>query len=24
LNFEKWRSYKPSDHDDWWGRAVND
>ena len=24
LNFEKWKSYKPSDHDDWWGRAVND
>jgi len=24
LNFEKWRSYKPSDSDDWWGRAVND
>lgn len=24
LNFEKWKSYKPSDSDDWWGRAVND
>jgi hypothetical protein len=24
LNFEKWRSFKPDDSDDWWGRAVND
>ena len=24
LNFEKWKSWEPSDSDDWWSRAVND